>query len=77
MGEVGVFPFTVDSANKYAYVCHHQHVGFDILDLESGTKIHSIDYGDPPIERRPHGVALTPDETEVWISDQATRRAIN
>ena len=51
VGEVGVFPFTVDSANKYAYVCHRQHVGFDILDLESVTKEHSIDYGTQQVWR--------------------------
>ena len=76
VGEIGVFPFTVDSASKYAYVCHRRHVGFDILDLEVGLKIQNIDYGDPPAERRTHGIALTPDETEVWISDQAANQLV-
>src|SRR5262245_24783211 len=35
VGESGVFPFTVDSRNHFAYVCLGKHVGFDRLDLES------------------------------------------
>jgi hypothetical protein len=30
--------------------------------------------GDTPIQHRTHGVALTPDETELWISDQVGKK---
>jgi len=76
IGDNGVFPFTVNSDNTRAYVCHHDHLGFDILDLVEGKKIHTISVGSPPIERRTHGIALTPDEKEVWISDQKGKRLI-
>ena len=74
IGESGVFPFTVDSRGKYAYVCLGQHVGFDVADLESGTVIHRVLAGDGTLKRRTHGAGLTPDEKELWISDQGGKR---
>jgi len=34
VGESGVFPFTVDSRNHFAYICLGKHVGIDIIDLK-------------------------------------------
>ncbi|MFQ5450070.1 MAG: hypothetical protein ACE5E9_05540 [Nitrospinaceae bacterium] len=76
IGDNGVFPFTVNSANTRAYVCHHDHLGFDILDLTHGKKIYTLSLGSPPIARRTHGIGLTPDEKEIWISDQKGKRLI-
>lgn len=70
VGESGVFPFTFDSRNEYAYVCLGKHVGFDIVDLQTGAVPHRVLAGDQPIAHRTHGAALTPDESELWISDQ-------
>ncbi len=70
VGESGVFPFTVDSRNRYAYVCLGKHVGFDVLNLQTGEVPHRVLAGDAPIAHRTHGAGLTPDETELWISDQ-------
>ena len=70
VGEVGVFPFTVDSRNRYAFVCLGKTVGFDVVDLKTGEVPHRVTAGDAPIRHRTHGAALTPDETELWISDQ-------
>ncbi len=75
VGDGGVFPFTVDSRRRYAYVCHHDHVGFDVVDLEEGRKLHAVRAGDG-IARRTHGVGLTPDEREIWISDQYGERLV-
>ncbi len=74
VGEFGVFPFTVDSRNRYAYVCLGKHVGFDVVDLQSGEVPHRVLAGDTPIEHRTHGAALTPDESELWISDQVGKQ---
>ncbi len=74
IGESGVFPFTVDSRQKYAYVCLGKHVGFDVADLASGTVIHRVLAGDGNIAHRTHGAGLTPDEKELWISDQDGKR---
>ena len=74
VGERGVFPFTVDSRNRSAYICLGQHVGFDVLDLRKGEMLHRVMAADPgngqPIAHRTHGAGLTPDEKELWISDQ-------
>src|SRR6266480_2749734 len=75
VGESGVFPFTVDSQNRYAYICLGKHVGFDMVDLKSGKvaqRVMASDVQDSSktIPHRTHGAALTPDEKELWISDQ-------
>lgn len=70
VGERIVFPFTVNSENSIAYVCLGGHVGFDVVDLKSGEILHRVFASDEPIAHRTHGAALTPDETELWISDQ-------
>ena len=73
-GGQGVFPFTVDSANRIAYVSLGSHVGFDVVDLQQERIIHQVLVGDEPILHRTHGVALNPDETELWISDQESQK---
>jgi hypothetical protein len=74
VGEKGVFPYTVDSKNRVAYVCLGGHVGFDIVDLEKGKVLQRVLAGKEPIPHRTHGAGLTPDETELWISDQDGRK---
>lgn len=74
VGEVGVFPFTVDSRQRHAYVCLGRHVGVDVLDLRTGRVPHRVFAGENPIPHRTHGAALTPDETELWLSDQDGKR---
>jgi len=70
VGEYGIFPYTVNSANTIAYVCLGKTVGFDIVDLKAGKVLHRVIASNEPIRHRTHGVGLTPDETELWISDQ-------
>ncbi len=74
VGESGVFPFTVDSRNSFAYVCLGKHVGFDVVNLQTGEVPHRVLAGDKPIPHRTHGAGLTPDETELWISDQQGKK---
>ncbi|HYV25993.1 MAG TPA: hypothetical protein VFA77_00535 [Candidatus Eisenbacteria bacterium] len=74
VGESGVFPFTVDSRNRYAYVCLGKHVGFDVVDLRTGEVPHRVLAGVQPIAHRTHGAGLTPDESELWISDQEGKK---
>ncbi len=74
VGERGVFPYTVDSRNRTAYVCLGAHVGFDVVDLEEGKRLHRVFAGEEPIEHRTHGAGLTPDGSELWISDQKGRK---
>ena len=74
VGERGVFPFTIDSRERYAYVCLGNHVGFDVVDLKTGKIIHRVFAGDEKIPNRTHGAGLTPDESELWISDQRGKK---
>jgi len=74
VGESGVFPFTVDGRNRYAYVCLGKHVGFDVVDLQTGKVPHRVLAGSDPIPHRTHGAAFTPDERELWISDQEGKK---
>ena len=70
VGERGIFPYTIDSRERYAYVCLGNHVGFDVVDLKAGKALHRVFAGSEKIPHRTHGAGLTPDETELWISDQ-------
>ncbi len=74
IGESGVFPFTVNSAGTLAFVCLGKHVGFDVADLATGKVLHRVFAGDGSLARRTHGAGLTPDEKELWISDQDGKR---
>lgn len=78
VGQSGVFPYTVDSLNRYAYVCLGKNVGFDVVDLKAGKQIHRVFASDPetdkPIKHRTHGAGMTPDEKELWISDQKGKK---
>jgi len=73
VGESGVFPFTVDSRNRLAFICLGKHVGFDVVDLKNGKAVDRVlakDTDGKTIAHRTHGAGLTPDEKELWISDQ-------
>jgi outer membrane protein assembly factor BamB len=72
VGESGVFPYTLDSASKRAYVCLGKHVGFDVVNLTDGSVPHRVfaEFEGKQIAHRTHGAGMTPDEKELWISDQ-------
>ena len=74
VGERGIFPYTMDSKNRIGYVCLGDHVGFDVVNLQTGKVLQRVLAGDKPIPNRTHGSALTPDETELWISDQVGKK---
>lgn len=83
--EVGPFsesirPFTVNRSETLAYVNVNELLGFEIGDLKSGKKLHRVEVKDfqmGPVKRHgcpSHGVGLTPDESEVWVTDAFNRR---
>jgi len=78
VGERGVFPYTVKSDNSIAYVCLGNHIGFDVVDLKKGEAVHRVFAINPDtkekVAKRTHGAGMTPDETQLWISDQAGKR---
>ncbi len=70
VGEYAIFPYTVTKDNSIAYVCLGKHVGFDVVDLKEGKHIHRVFASKEKIPHRTHGAGLTPDQKELWISDQ-------
>ncbi len=70
-----VRPFTVNGKENRVYVTVDSLLGFEVGDLQQGTKIaHIVVEGwEPgPVRRHgnpSHGIALTPDEKELWLSD--------
>ena len=68
-------PFTVNGKQSLVYVNVNDLLGFEIGDLKTGKMLQRIEvkgYEKGPVKRHgcpSHGVALTPDETEIWIAD--------
>ncbi len=70
-----VRPFTINAAETRAFVTVDSLLGFEVGDLTTGKKLDRITvegwnmgtvrrHGNPS-----HGIALTPDETEIWLAD--------
>ena len=82
VGAVGPFgnvvrPFTVNGAGTLAFVNVNDLLGFEIGDLQTGKVLHRVEvagYKKGPVKRHgcpSHGIALTPDERELWLADCA------
>ncbi|MBI1788298.1 MAG: hypothetical protein HYR60_12210 [Acidobacteria bacterium] len=81
-GTVGPFanfirPFTVNGANTLCFVNVNGLLGFEVGDVATGKKLHRVEvqgYQQGPVTRHgcpSHGIALTPDEQELWVVDGA------
>jgi DNA-binding beta-propeller fold protein YncE len=55
-------------------------LGFEIGDIKTGKVLHQVKvtgYEKGPVKRHgcpSHGIALTPDETEIWLADGANSK---
>lgn len=73
-------PFTVNGAGTRAYVCVNELLGFEIGDLVSGKQIARVEvsgFSKGPVARHgcpSHGIALSPDEREIWLCDAHNRQ---
>jgi len=78
--EVGPFsnfvrPFTINGKETLAYVTVDSLLGFEVGDLLTGKKlaqveVQGVEMG--PVDRHgtpSHGIALTPNEKEIWLAD--------
>jgi DNA-binding beta-propeller fold protein YncE len=71
----GIRPFTINSAETLVFVNVNDLLGFEVGDLNTGKKLASIrveGWDKGPVRRHgnpSHGIGLTPDEKEIWISD--------
>jgi hypothetical protein len=70
-------PFTVNGSGTLCFVNVNNLLGFEVGDLQTGKKLHRVEvagYKKGPVKRHgcpSHGVALLPDETELWLADAA------
>jgi DNA-binding beta-propeller fold protein YncE len=68
-------PFTINGKETIAYVTVDSLLGFEVGDLRSGKKLAHIEvegWNRGPVRRHgnpSHGIALTPDEKEIWLAD--------
>jgi hypothetical protein len=68
-------PFTIDSRQERCFVNVDGLLGFEIGDLKTGKKMAHIEvkgFQMGPVKRHgcpSHGIALTPNEREVWLAD--------
>ena len=75
VGERGIFPYTMDSRQKHRLRLPRQSRGLRCgRPAKRGRLLHRVFAGEKPIPHRTHGSALTPDETELWISDQVGKK---
>ncbi len=71
----GIRPFTINSAETLVYATVDSLLGFEVADLKSGKLLDRIvveGWNMGPVRRHgnpSHGIALTPDEQEVWVAD--------
>jgi DNA-binding beta-propeller fold protein YncE len=70
-------PFTVDGSNSRCYVNVNGLLGFEIGDIKTGKQLYKVTvqgFQPGPVKRHgcpSHGIALSPDETEIWLADGA------
>jgi DNA-binding beta-propeller fold protein YncE len=70
-------PLTVNGANTLVFVNINGLLGFEVGDLTTGKKLYHVEvdgYKQGPVKRHgcpSHGIALTPDEKELWLADCA------
>ncbi len=73
----GIRPFTVNGSNTLVFVNVNELLGFEVGDIQTGKKLHRVEvegYQQGPVKRHScpsHGIALTPDEKELWVVDGA------
>jgi len=70
-----VRPFTVNGKETRAYITVDSLLGFEVGDITTGKKLAHIEvegWNRGPVRRHgnpSHGIALTPDEKELWLAD--------
>lgn len=74
-----VRPFTVNQGQTLCYVNVNKLLGFEVGDLTSGKMLHRVEvkgFEMGKVKRHgcpSHGIGLTPDETQLWLSDGANQ----
>jgi DNA-binding beta-propeller fold protein YncE len=85
VGGVGPFsnsvrPFTINASETLCFVNVNDLLGFEIGDIKTGKMLHQVKvtgYEKGPVKRHAcpsHGIALRPDEKELWLADGANSK---
>jgi DNA-binding beta-propeller fold protein YncE len=80
--EIGPFgnmvrPFTFNGKQSLLFANINDFLGFEIADLKTGRILHHVEVPGVTAGRSPthgipsHGIAMTQDESEIWIADNA------
>jgi DNA-binding beta-propeller fold protein YncE len=80
--EIGPFgdvvrPFTINGNQTLLFANINQLLGFEVADLKTGSVLHRVEVPNVTPGRSPthgipsHGIAMTQDESEIWIADNA------
>lgn len=83
--EVGPFaaairPFTINGSGTLCFVNVNELLGFEVGDITTGKKLYRVEvagFSKGPVKRHgcpSHGIALTPDEKELWLADAFNQR---
>src|SRR6516165_6794155 len=70
-------PFTINASDPLCFVNVDGLLGFEVGDVRTGQKLYRVEvqgYRQGPVKRHAcpsHGIALTPDEKELWVADGA------
>jgi hypothetical protein len=73
-------PFTVNGRQTLCFVNVNELLGFEVGDLRTGRMLHRVEvegFERGPVKRHgcpSHGIGLTPDERELWVTDAANSR---
>ena len=70
-------PFTINGSQTLCFVNVNELLGFEVGDCKTGKSLYRVEvtgYQKGPTKRHgcpSHGIALTPDEKELWLADSA------
>jgi len=73
-------PFTINHTQTLCFVNVNDLLGFEVGDIRTGKMLYRVEvsgYAKGPVKRHgcpSHGVGLTPDEKELWLSDGANSK---
>jgi hypothetical protein len=73
-------PFCVNGRQTLCFVNVNELLGFEVGDLKTGRKLYQVEvrgFAKGPTKRHgcpSHGIGLTPDERELWLTDAANSR---
>ncbi len=73
-------PFTVNGRQTLCFVNVNELLGFEVGDITTGKMLHRVEvkgFSTGPTKRHgcpSHGIGLTPDEKEIWLTDAFNSR---